>query len=193
MFDSEFENAYQDALSISKELNVDSRLNLTQLTLRLLECDSIKNAIESMQLRSSNFEADFKLLLQYDIKNTEIPSANYPNLTQQTERVIQRAIIAKQERRTEKNVTALDVMLSVLGEFESHVAFNLIELGLTREKVDLYIRSYAIKNSSPLDYYKDGKVIKRKRLFKRLLKVVPITLFALIAVIYFVKTFPIYK
>ena len=102
MFDSEFENAYQDALSISKELNVDSRLNLTQLTLRLLECDSIKNAIESMQLRSSNFEADFKLLLQYDIKNTEIPSANYPNLTQQTERVIQRAIIAKQERRTEK-------------------------------------------------------------------------------------------
>jgi hypothetical protein len=146
-----------------------------------------------MQLNSSNFEADYKLLLQYDKQNTEIPSANYPNLTQQTERVIQRAIIAKQERKTEKNVTALDVMLSVLGEFDSHVAMNLIELGLTREKVDLYIRSYTIKNSSPLDYYKDGKVIKRKRLFKKLVKVVPITLFVLIAVIYFVKIFPIYK
>ena len=193
MFDSEFEKAYQDAIAISKENNEDSRLNLTQLSLRLLKCTSIKIAIESMQLKSSNFEDDFKMLLQYDNQNTEIPSANYPNLTQQTERVIQRAIITKQERKTEKNVTALDVMLSVLSEFESHVAMNLIELGLTREKFDSYIRSYSIKNSSPLDYYKDGKVITRKRLFKRLLKVVPITLFALIAVIYFVKTFPIYK
>jgi hypothetical protein len=193
MFDSEFEKTYQDSLAISAITNADGRLNLTQLSLSLLQCTSIKIAIESMQLRSSNFEADFKLLLQIDNVVREIPSANYPNLTQQTERVIQRAIIAKQERRTEKNVTALDVMLSVLGEFESHVAINLIELGLTREKVDSYIRSYAIKSSSPLDYYKDGKVIKRKRLFKRLVKVVPITLFVLIAIIYFVKTYPIYK
>ena len=193
MFDSEFEKAYQDAIAISKEKNGDSRLNLTQLSLRLLECTSIKIALASMQLNSSNFEADYKLLLQYHKQNTEIPSANYPNLTQQTERVIQRAIIAKQERRTEKNVTALDVMLSVLTEFESHEAMSLIELGLTREKVDSYIRTYAIKNSSPLDYYKDGKVITRKRLFKKLLKVVPITLSVFIAIIYFVKTFPIYK
>jgi hypothetical protein len=193
MFDSEFEKAYQDAIAISREKNEGSRLNLTQLVLRLLECNSIKVAIESMQLRSSNFEADFKLLLQIDNVVRETPSANYPNLTQQTERVIQRAIIAKQERRTEKNVTALDVMVSVLAEFESHVAMNLIELGLTREKLDSYIRSYAIKNSSPLDYYKDGKVIKRKRLLKKLVKVVPITLFVLIAIVYFIKTYPIYK
>lgn len=193
MFDSEFEKAYQDAIAISREKNEGSRLNLTQLVLQLLECTSIKVAIGSMQLTSRNFEADFNLLLQHDIQIIEIPSVNYPNLTQQTERVIQRAIIAKQERKTEKNVTALDVMLSVLAEFESHIAMNLIELGLTREKLDSYIRSYAIKNSSPLDYYKDGKVIKRKRLLKRLVKVVPITLFVLIAIIYFVKTYPIYK
>ena len=193
MFDSEFEKTYQDSLAISAITNADGRLNLTQLSLSLLKCTSIKIAIESMQLRSSNFEADFKLLLQIDNVVREIPSANYPNLTQQTERVIQRAIIAKQERRTEKNVTALDVMLSVLTEFESQVAINFIELGLTREKVETYIRTYAIKHSSPLDYYKDGRVIKRKRLLKRLVKVVPITLFVLIAVIYFLKTFPIYK
>lgn len=193
MFDSEFEKAYQDAIAISKEMNGHSRLNLTQLSLRLLECTSIKIAIESMQLNTRNFEADFKLLIQHNIQNTESPSANYADLTQQTERVIQRAIIAKQERRTEKNVTALDVMLSVLTEFESQVAINFIELGLTREKVETYIRTYAIKHSSPLDYYKDGRVIKRKRLLKRLVKVVPITLFVSIAVIYFLKTFPIYK
>jgi hypothetical protein len=58
MFDSEFEKAYQDAISISKQFNVDSRLNLTQLSLRLLECTSIKIALASMQLNSSNFEAD---------------------------------------------------------------------------------------------------------------------------------------
>ena len=127
----------------------------------------------------------FKKLIKNDMAAKEIPSENYPNLTHVTERVIQRAIIAKQERKTEKIVNSIDVMLSVLTEFESIVAIRLIELGLTRGKVDSYIRYHSNKYSSVLDHYKDSRLIQRKKL----LKVVSIAFFVLAVMIYFTKQF----
>ena len=68
------------------------------------------------------------------------------------------------------------------------VTIRLIELGLTREKVDSYIRFHSNKYSSALIHYKNGKIIKRKRLFKKLLKIIPISFIFVITLIYFLKT-----
>jgi hypothetical protein len=184
MFDLEFEKTYKKALEISEIVNADKRLNVTQLVLCLMECEKIKKAITAMQLNYPKFLSDLKLSLNNNQNITEIPSANYPNLTYETERVIQRAIFSRQERKSKNHVSSLDVMLSILNEFNSDVTKNMIKLGLNKENMNSYILGYTEITKTVLDDYKDGKLIRRKRLRNKVIKMIPLYIVILVAMIY---------
>jgi hypothetical protein len=173
MFDTEFEDIYNEALKRYNANGNTEILTLHRLTIKLLNSKNVEKAIQTLKLDNSKIIKIISVNENSDFEIDEAPSESNPFLTNIVERVILRAIIITQEKEVRKLVSSCDILLAVLSEYNSSISRELNLLGLYSSKLHDFINRKDSSNqydNNLIDYSERNKA-KGLELYKIIISV----------------------
>ena len=156
MIDKILENSVAQALNYGHEY-----VTIEHIALSLLDEDAIIKVFNSLELNIDNLRNDLQMYLEdYEFNNlrSEAGSTGDPKKTMAVERVFQRAF-AQSIFNGRDNITAIDVLVSITNEQQSHAQYFIAINGLDRQKLIEHLSSGGAEGDfEDVDYLKNLNV-----------------------------------